>query len=240
MIIIIYIIKKRNEQQKKNIQNIKDEYLKNLEKLKEEFNSQVKSNLDLFSKNMMNVYKDKLNLMEQAVKENLGKEKKDLENNIKKDLDDINLQEIDNEIENMKDNINNCMNTFNAKISESKTFNAVCQIDENISGSKVKVKKSGVKFDLNIKNKIDKKLTGNYILELRGFERNTEKYEIKLSLSDIEPKDNKTKEINFNPSLKKEGRYKFILTIKENNIIISNECLLSFEYNLIGSISDMI
>ena len=52
----------------------------------------------------------------------------------------------------MKELIENCMNTFNEKISESKMFNAVCQIDENIQEHKVNVHvKNGVKFDLNIK-----------------------------------------------------------------------------------------
>ena len=234
-------INKRNEKQKENINKIKEDYLKNLEKVKEGFNSQIQTNLDLFSKKMLSVYKEKLDLIEQGVKENLRSEKKILENNIKKELDDINLKEIDDEIENMKDNIEKCKKTFNEKISESKIFNAVCQIDENISESKVRVNpKNGVMFNLNIKNKLDKKLTGDYILELRGYEGNKENYKVKLSLSDIDPKDNKNKQISFKPSLKIDGRYKFIGTIKENDKIISNECLLSFVYNSLGSTNDMI
>ena len=234
-------IKKRNEVQQENINKIKNEYLKELENIKKEFNSQIKTNLDLFSENMVNVYKTKLDLIEQTVKENIGSAKKELEKHINKDLDDINLKEIDKEIDNMKQNIDNCMKTFNEKISESKTFNAICQIDENISDSKVNVNvKNGVKFGLNIKNNLDKKLTGQYILELRGFENNYEKYEVELSLSNIDPKDKKEKQISFKPSLKKEGRYKFICTIKENNKIISNECILNFVYNSLGSTNDMI
>ena len=234
-------IKKRNEVQQENINKIKNEYLKELEKIKKDFNSQINSNLDLFSKNIKNVYKNKLDLIEQTVKENLETSKKELEKHINKDLDDINLKEIDKEIDNMKENIDNCIQTFNEKITESKTFNAICQIDENISDSKVYAKsKSGVKFGLNIKNNTDKKLTGKYNLELRGFENNYEKYEVELSLSNIEPKDKKEKKITFKPSLKKEGRYKFICTIKENNKIISNECILNFTYNSIGSMNDLI
>lgn len=239
--IIEEAIKKRNEQQKKNIKKIKDEYLKEIENIKEEFNSQIKSNLDSFSKNMVNLYKEKLNLIDETVKENLENGKKDLENNLKKELDDINIKEINDEIDNMKGHISNCMSTFNEKISESKMFNAICQIDENISKQNVKVnEKSGVKFDLNIKNKIDKKLTGKYYFELRGFEGNNKTYTIDLTLSDIEPKENKKKQITFKPVLEKEGGYKFIGTIKEGNKIISNECILNFRYNQLGSANDML
>ena len=231
-------IQKRNDAHKKNIEALNNVYKTKIINFKEEINEMIKKSLKDISEKIMNSYNTNMELADNEIKKNLKDLIKNVGNECENELNKVNVGDIGEEIEVMKQSVGNCMNEFNDVYNKSKNLNAICEIDKNIEQT-CQISNKGVNFKLNIKNNTKQQLKGHYILDIRGFEGINENYQINLDLSDINPNEGKSKEISFNPYIKKEGRDKFTLYIKENNIIISNESELTLILNELGSMNEI-
>jgi len=230
-------IKIRNEELQKNINKIKEEYINNLKQFKQELKEQNKKSIDEISDKLIKLYENNLSNIGQSLKSELKSEVKDTGKICQSELEEICSKDIEEEINNMNSNIKECKDYFNLKLNESKLINAQVEINKN---KNVKINlNEPVKFDLNIKNKTSKNLKEKYLLEIRGVD-DDKLYNVNLDLSDIEPHQEKSKEIIFKPNLN-IGKHEFILNVvKDINNSISNDCILTLEIVEQGSMLDLI
>ena len=220
-------IKKRNENHKKNIESIQNEYINGLNEIKDDIGKQIKSNLEEMPTKVTEIYEKNIDVLNAGIKENLESQLNEFTQKCQKELNEINVKEIEDSIEKMKKNMNNCIYKLNA----------ICEIDE-----KLEVKSTStnlIKFKMNVTNKINKNLPQDCKVEIRDI-KSKDEFSNNLDLSDIKPKESKIKEIEIRSSIKKKGNYKFTLSIKQNNQIISNVSSLNVNFVEKGTMSDLI
>lgn len=225
---------KRNEKQQKIIQEIKDEYINNLSKFREEIKEQNKDFIGNISKTLLDSYQQNMLLIDKCVKENIKSQMNQLGDYCKKDLDEIEkseLGQISKVNEEIKNNLKTCLEKFN-KITDDKYFN-LCLINANDIITTIK---NEINFELNVKNMNDKIFDGEYMLEITW---NDKKFEVKLDLSDIKPKENKVKKVKFSPSINEKGVYYFNLEIKGKDKPISNKSKLKLTFNEAGDMDEL-
>ncbi len=133
--------------------------------------------------------------------------------------------------EKKKNNLKTCLEKFN-KITDDKYFN-LCLINANDIITTIK---NEINFELNVKNMNDKIFDGEYMLEITW---NDKKFEVKLDLSDIKPKENKVKKVKFSPSINEKGVYYFNLEIKGKDKPISNKSKLKLTFNEAGDMDEL-
>ena len=170
-------IQKRNDAHKKNIEALNNVYKTKIKDFKEEINEMIKKSLKDISEKIMNSYNTNMELTDNEIKKNLKDLIKNVGNECENELNKVNVGDIGEEIEVMKQSVGNCMNEFNDAYNKSKNLNAICEIDKNIEQT-CQISNKGVNFKLNIKNNTKQQLKGHYILDIRGFEGINENYQI--------------------------------------------------------------
>lgn len=230
-------IEEKNKIHKENIQKIKDDYINNLKEFKKEIDEQRKAILEKLSENTLNVYMEKVKLIEQGVLENMREPLKKLSSDIEEDLDVPKIKEIGENIEIMKDNINECKEVFQKKLVDSQVL-MIYKIDEKIEIKKQINELNKLEFNLNITNlKKDKISSEKFFLEINREKGDSEL--IPIDLSDIEINHSKEKKIEFNPNIKELGEFIFKISIVLNNCQISNTSILILNVNELGSNFDL-
>lgn len=231
-------VQKRNDAHKKNLEELNDVIKTKIKDFKKEINGMIKKGLKDISQKIMNSYNTNVELTDNEIKNNLKELIKNIGNECENEINKVNVGDIGEQIDVMKQGVDNCMYEFNEVYKKSKSLNAICEIDPKIERT-CQISKKGVNFELNVKNNTKQKLKGNYILDIRGSDDINENYQVNLDLSDINPNEVKSKEILFHLFNEKEGSYNFTLYIKDNNNIISNESKLILVLNELGSMNEM-
>lgn len=222
---------KRNEKHQEKIQKVKDEYINNLVEFRKQLNKQNEEFLNKISDTLLDVYQKNMLLIDEAVKDNIKGQMKTLGDNCKKDLEDLDLNDIGKVNFEIKKNIQTCIDKFN-KMMNDKVIN-MCLISAKETKSNLK---NEIDFQLNVKNLDNKNFNGKYTLEIR---KDKEKYNVPVDLSDINPKEEKVIEVHFKPLKKKKGEHYFDLEIKENDKSISNKSKLKLTLIEIGDNDDL-
>ena len=230
-------MKKRNDEHKKNIEKMKNEYKTKIEEFKNDINSLIIKSLDDISQKLLDTYNKNIEATNNEIKNNFKASIETIGKQFEEDLSKVNMDDIGDKIETMKESVKGCMSDFHDIYNVSKNLKAICLIEGKIE-SKCRISKNSIAFNLKITNNTEQKLNGNYILDIRG-EDNIGNFQAKLDLSDINSKEEKSKEIKFNPHIENEGIFNFTLYIKENGNIISNESQLKLTMWEIGSMNDM-
>ena len=224
-------IKKRNEEHKKNIEKIKENYKDFLEAYKDEIKKTIKKNINDNLEKIKDLYNGKIELTNKALQEDLKSKIDKFGKECEEELNKVKIEEIGDMIEEMKENVQTCMNEFNNAINRTRTL-----IINNVE-KECNCNEKEVKFSLEITNKIKDQLKGNYILEIKN---SNDIYNVNVDLSDINFNEKKSKEICFCPPNKKIGTIVFDLVLKENEKNISNNSKLKLKIKEIGSIDDML
>ena len=231
-------VKKRNDLHKENIKKIKKAYEDNLNGFKQEINDIIKESLQTITQNVMSIYNDNIDIIDNEIKESLKGNISTLQNECEEEFNKIKVDEIGEQMDNIKNNVKQCQSDFLDLYRQSQNLNTLCEITKEIK-KQCKISKKGVTFNLDVLNKTKKKLTGKYILHIIGTEGNNEKFQLDLDLSDVDSGMKKAKEITIKPKIRKEGKYIFRLFIKEDNNVISNESELILEMVDLGSMNDV-
>ena len=109
-------IKERNKQHKENIKKIQDEYKNGLEEIKKLIGiSNDKSKLEDISNNVLEVYKNSVDSMNEGMHLGLKDSLNSFKANYEKKLDEIKINEIVNLLDKMQKCITNCMNSLTKK-----------------------------------------------------------------------------------------------------------------------------
>ena len=106
-------IKARNEQHKKNVQKLQDEYKNCLEELKKIIKTQYKENIEQISNNVIDMYNKNVDSMNMGIIDNLKESLKAFTNICQKKLEEVKLNEIKESINKMQDCIKICITNFN-------------------------------------------------------------------------------------------------------------------------------
>lgn len=227
-------IKKRNEEHKNNIEIIKKNYKDILTIYKDDIRKTIKENIDNNLTKIIKLYKETIELTNKTLQEDLNSKINKFGQECEEELNKVKIDEIEEMIEEMKDNVQACMSEFNDAFTKSRTLNTICEI-RNVE-QECNSTKNGVKFNLEITKKNKDQLNGQYILVISDSKEN---YKVNVDLSDIIYNEKKSKEICFFPSNKKEGTYEFNLVLKENDKRISNDSKLTLKIKELGSINDI-
>ena len=157
---------------------------------------------------------EKVKLIEQGVLENMREPLKKLSSDIEEDLDVPKIKEIGENIEIMKDNINECKEVFQKKLSDSQVL-MIYKIDEKIEIKKQINELNKLEFNLNIKNlKKDKISSEKFFLEINREKGDSE--QIPIDLSDI--KINISKEFEINVVKNSEKRKEHMKDIEKRQV----------------------
>ena len=228
-------IKKKNEDHKKDIQSIKDEYAKKLKEFKNLVDNQIKQLLGKISESTMKIYIEKSQLIDNSVLEDMSKKLGKFEDN--KNGLDVNMGEIGDNINNTNQDVKECKEIFKDIVNQSKSnflkyiiYDA--EIENNINDLKDKIN-----LKLKIK-KFDDTDISNSFLRIKSSDKNN--YEdIKIDLSDVSAEDTE-KEITFNSNITEIKKYLFFMVLFNNKNIISNVSNLIIKVNEVGSNDDLL
>lgn len=228
-------IKQKNEEHKKDIQKIKDEYAKNLKEFKDLIDKKTKENLGKISDKAIKVYTEKSQYIDKSVLETMSDKLGEFKDN-KKDLE-VNIGEIGNNINETSQNLKECKEIFNDIVKESKSnFLKFIIYDVNIKNN-INELKNGINFKIKIR-KFENTDINNSFLRIQSSDKSYHE-DIKIDLNDV-LKEEKEKEITFNPQINDEKDYLFNMALFNKNNIISNVAKLVLNAIELGSTSDLI
>ena len=225
-------IKEKNKQHQENIQKIKENYKKQLKEFENEMNEQIKEVKEKLKKKIMSKYENSITTIDNGVKEQLLPRIKELNNECKKELNAINLNEIDNEMNKLGQSLSKCQDVVTNKLQETISFN----IQDVTKQVNLNVAKEGISIELTVK-KLNSKKTGNCVLEIVNEE--SQSYQVDIDLSELRFNEERNKTINFNPHIQNRGTYNYKLKIKQGYGDISNEAELTLEITDVGSNEDL-
>ena len=228
-------IKQKNEEHKNDIQKIKDEYAKNLKEFKDLVDKKTKEILGKLSENTMNVYIEKSQYIEKNVIENMSKKLGEFKES-RKDFE-VNIDEIGNNINDTSQNVKECKEIFQDIVKESKSnFLKFIIYDVNLENNTNDLK-NGINFTIKI-SKFEDTDINNSFLRIQTSDK-TYHEDIKIDLSDV-LKEQKQKEITFNPQITKAQEYLFNMVLFNQKNIISNVARLIINVNELGSNDDLL
>lgn len=228
-------IKEKNKQHQENIQKIKENYKKQLKEFENEMNEQIKDVKKKLSEKIMSKYENSIKTIDNGVKEQLLPRIKELNNECKKELNTINLNEIDKEMKNLRQSLSNCQNVVTNKLQENISF----KIQDLQKSVNLNEAREGISIELAVTKMNNSKITGNFVLEIVNEEDRFQSYKVDIDLSDLRFNEKGNKTINFNPHIQNSGTYNYKLKIKKGYDDISNEAELELEITDVGSNQDL-
>ena len=232
-------IKEKNKKHEEEKEKIKKDYINNLKEFTEELGKQSKSFLDKVEEKLMSVYNEKIKIINEEVNANMKKTLLDLEKECQKELDNINEKDIENGIENMINNIDNCKSAFIDKFGQKKNKKALYEISDITLEKRMGEIKNGLEFNLPIKNRNNNDLDGTYILKINKTNNDKDNYQVELDLCNLKLNVKRDEKINFNPKIKDNGNYSYFLSLMKNDEIVSNISKLNLNVVEVGSNDDL-
>ena len=226
-------IKEKNKQHQENIRKIKENYEKHLKELENEMTEQIKEVKKKLSEKIISKYKNSIKTIDDGVKEQLLPRIKEINNECKKELNAINLNEIDKEMNILGQSLSNCQNVVINRLQENISFN-IQDLQKQVNLSTAR---EGISIELTLTKKNNSKITGNCVLEIVNEEE--EDYKVDIDLSELRFNEDKNKTINFNPHIQNSGTYIYKLKIKQGNDDISNEAELTLKIPDVGDNEDL-
>lgn len=227
-------IKEKNKQHQENIRKIKENYEKHLKELEDEMNEQIRKVKEKLCKKIMGKYENSLKTIDNGVKEQLIPRIKELNNECKKELNTINLNEIDNEMNILGQSLSKCQNVVTNKLQENISIN-IQNVEKLVNLNDAR---EGISIELIIK-KIKNNNTGNCVLEIVNEKNISQSYKVDVDLSELRFNEEKNKTINFNPHIQNFGTYNYTLKIKQGNVDVSEEAELTLKIPDVGSNDDL-
>ena len=228
-------IKEKNKQHQENIRKIKENYEKHLKELEDEMNEQIREVKKKLSEKILSKYKNSLKTIDNGVKEQLIPRIKELNNECKKELNAINLNEIDNEMNILGQSLSKCQNVVTNKLQENISFN-IKDVTKQVN---LNAAKENISIELTVTKINNNKKTGNWVLEIVNKDNQSQSSKVDIDLSELRYNEEKNKTINFNPHIQNFGTYNYTLKIKQGNVDVSEEAELTLTIPDVGSNDDL-
>ena len=232
--IIAEKIKEKNKVHEENIKKIKEDFVKHLKEIENEMNESLNKIIkETLPKKVMNKYEESIKTINNGVKELLIPKINELNLELKKELTQINTNDINQGMNLLRSSIQNCQGVFMSKIKEAECC-VIQKVEMQINSNGIK---DGITFQLPIKKTKNVQLPNNCVLEINDDDDGD--YQVDINLSAIKYNHEEKIEVSFNPKNIETGGHIFTLRIKQGNNNISNESELVLTITQVGDNDDL-
>ena len=223
-------IKQKNEEHKKDIQIIKDQYEKSLKYL----DNKLKEVLNKISERFIQFYTEKSQLIEKYVIKTMSNKLGEFEDC--KKLFEVNMGEIGDNINDAYINVKECIDILCDTFLKSRFYLPKYIIYDTEIENNINELQNNARFKMKIR-KFSNTVINNSFLRIQSSDN--EQYEdIKIDLSYIYYEETET-EITFNPNISEIKKYFFNMALFNGNNIISNVAILIINVQALNSNDDL-